>query len=82
LLETYHEELLAAGVKGYSFEEFLAQYRMALASPIMRVVISCAALDLSSDRGIKMVECVGERLSAAVEDHEFTARGKVAYGKA
>lgn len=82
LLETYHEELLTAGIEGYSFEEFMAQYRMALASPVMRAVISCAALDLSSDRGSKIVECVGERVSAAVEDHEFTARGKVAYGKA
>jgi hypothetical protein len=82
LLEAYHETLMAAGVKGYGFDDLLAHYKIALFSPLARMVIACATLDFSSDRGTRLVRFLGERISALVEDHDFAGSGKAAYGKA
>jgi hypothetical protein len=82
LLEAYHETLLAEGVKGYGLDDLLAHYRIALFSPLARMVIACATLDFSSDRGTKLVRFLGERIAALVEDYDFAGIGKAAYGKA
>lgn len=82
LLEAYHETLQAAGVKGYGFDDLLAHCRIALFSPVARMVIAGATLDLSSDRGTKLARVLLERIAAMVEDHDFAGIGKATYGKA
>ena len=71
LLELYHDTLLAGGVKDYSFDDLLANYRASLGSPLIVLVIAGGMLDFSSERGAALVRCIGERVAAAVEDHDF-----------
>jgi hypothetical protein len=82
LLELYHHTLLAGGVTDYSLEDVLADYRRSLGSPLVTMVIAGGMLDFSSDRGTQLVRNLGERVAAAVEDHDFPGWGAATYGPA
>ena len=71
LLHLYHETLLENGVKDYRFDDLQANYRTSLGSPVLTMVIAGGILDFSSERGKHLVECLSERIAAAVEDHDF-----------
>ena len=61
LLAIYHQALVDAGVADYSFEELLADYRLALKSVLMNLS-TVDQVDLGSGRGVVLLEAWMQRL--------------------
>ena len=72
LLSAYHESLVDNGVTGYSTDHLLRDFRRGLGSPLRTAVIAGGMLDFSSERGQQLLEQLGLRIGAALEDHQFT----------
>ena len=56
LLASYHDALVGAGIRGYTFEQCHADYRVAHIERAAFVVRVCASLDLSSSREQQLAE--------------------------
>ncbi len=78
LLRAYHEGLAEHGVKDYSLEAALADYRLALAWLLHRGALLVGLLDMSHDRGQAIVDRAIERsvpAVATVTQQELRAAG-------
>ena len=73
LLKLYHETLVAHGVGGYSAEDLRSDVAVGLGSPLTMWVIASGMLDFSGARGADLLKQLCERLSAALDDHRFSA---------
>lgn len=68
LLRRYHGTLMERGVRGYSFDEFLADYRRALLLCFIVPVLAGGLGDLSNERGYALAANITDRVMAAVTD--------------
>lgn len=68
ILRGYHETLLEHGVKGYSFDECLEDYRACAMFCLVYPVISGGTLDLANERGTALVTAMLERSLATILD--------------
>lgn len=69
LVATYHDGLLAHGVRGYDRERCWADYRRATLSALYRLVVAGGLLDFSSARGAALVQALIERTDAVLAEH-------------
>ena len=67
-LKLYHDTLLAGGVKGYSWDDCLRDYRMSALFCLAYVVISIGTLDPANDRGLALMHAWFDRVSNAIRD--------------
>ncbi len=68
-LQSYHRQLLARGVRGYSFDDALRDYRLALLMSLHVPFAVCGAtLDTGNERGLELGKVMLERGLAAVSD--------------
>ena len=72
-LERYHETLTAGGVRGYSFDELLADYRASLMVYLAIFVVNGATLERSNERAVQLFEVIFDRLNSAIVDHDATS---------
>jgi aminoglycoside phosphotransferase family enzyme len=68
LLRAYHDELVAGGVWGYSFERFYEDYVGSLLAYLVIFIINGATLDTANERGAELFRVIYERLAAAITD--------------
>jgi aminoglycoside phosphotransferase (APT) family kinase protein len=71
-LERYHETLTGGGVRSYSFDELLADYRASLMVYLAIFVVNGATLERSNERAVQLFEVIFDRLNAAILDHDAT----------
>lgn len=77
LVSAYHERLLEHGVKGYSREQLWEDYAHAhLLGGIAVPLFSGGSMDLSNERGLKLIATMVERHTTAALDHDGLARLK------
>ena len=69
LLRDYHSVLLECGVSGYDFDGCLLDYRRSLLFTLTSVVIAIPLVDVSSERGQRLVKAMLDRLDSALTDH-------------
>lgn len=69
LLRAYHDELIAHGVKGYSFEQLCEDYRVGVLYGWIIPVYAVGTLDSSSERAMALWTAVIQRAQAAMADH-------------
>lgn len=70
LLRRYHATLVDNGVRDYSFDECMRDYRLSFVQPYVAMVYGVTVLDmLSTPRGRQVNEEVLTRLDAAIGDH-------------
>jgi hypothetical protein len=77
LLRTYHQTLLEHGVDGYSLEECMQDYRLAVINQFSQVVFLSSILDIDEQLEDDVGPATGARLLAAlldIEDSEFLPR--------
>ena len=70
LLHAYHEVLVKGGVRDYSFDRCLFDYRLAILDRVSFIVAVGATLDFASRRGAALVGAVMPRFVSAVLDHQ------------
>ena len=70
LLHAYHEVLVEGGVRDYSFDRCLHDYRLAILDRVSFIVMVAATLDFASKRGAALVGAVMPRFVSAVLDHQ------------
>jgi len=68
LLRLWHDTLTGYGVRGYSWDEALRDYRLAMLFCWVYVVISIGSLDPANERGMALFNAIFERRAAALED--------------
>jgi hypothetical protein len=73
LLRGYHEALLAGGVRDYSLDQCLSDYRWALLFCFNYPVVGGGLGDISTVRGKALVEAMWERSSTAILDWDADA---------
>lgn len=71
-LERYHETLIGGGVRGYPFDQLLADYRASLMVYLAIFVVNGAMLERSNERAVRLFEVIFDRLNAAIVDHDAT----------
>ena len=71
LLRSYHDALVANGVKGYSFDSLEADYKVGIACGWVIPVFAVGTLDFTSERAVALWTAVVERAQAALIDHGF-----------
>jgi hypothetical protein len=67
-LKLYHDTLLAGGVKGYSWDDCLRDYRSSVLFCLVYVVISIGTIDPANDRGLALMHAWFDRVSNAIRD--------------
>ena len=70
LITEYHADLMDRGVKGYSYDEFLTDVRLALLSHlalIANVMVNLSEKMLSTDNGRKALAAMCERTQMLVD---------------
>lgn len=73
LLHGYHEALVAGGVRDYSLEQCLSDYRWALLFCFVYPVMGGGLGDVSTERGKALVEAMWQRSSTAILDWDADA---------
>ena len=68
LLRRYHDKLIQSGVKSYSFEDCLLDYRRAVLIGLSYWAQSFPTIDLQNARAVALSDGWAERLSAAISD--------------
>ena len=68
-LRDYYETLTAAGIKGYSFETFMVQYKSALLFALVIPVCLAGTSDKGNERGMALCRALLDRTLAAIEDN-------------
>jgi aminoglycoside/choline kinase family phosphotransferase len=79
LLRAYHETLLDGGVEGYSFDQCLRDYQLALLQRFGSLVSSVVALPFTDDQKQQLIEVLVPRNVAAITDHG--AQSIAAFGR-
>ena len=75
LLLSYHTELLAAGVSGYSLEQLQEDYAFShLQGGLATSLVTGGAMDLSNERGVELIATMARRHSQAALDHNGLAQ--------
>jgi hypothetical protein len=69
LLKGYHDELIANGVTGYAFDQFMEDYRVGVLYGWIIPVYAVGTLDSSSERAMALWTEVIKRAQAAMRDH-------------
>ncbi len=67
-LKMYHDTLLKGGVKEYSWDDCLRDYRMSALFCLVYVVISIGTLDPANERGLALMHTWFERVTNAIRD--------------
>jgi Ecdysteroid kinase-like family len=67
-LETYHGQLVQLGVRGYSFDDCLRDYRTAMLYCFCYPLIVLGALDLANERGRALGRMMLDRSLSAIQD--------------
>lgn len=67
LLARYHDRLKKNGIEGYSTEECLEDYKLAILLSMAIPVSAGGAMDLANDRGYSLIEAAAIRAFAAIE---------------
>jgi hypothetical protein len=70
LLGTYHRVLLEAGVRGYSFEQCVYDYRMSLLQRFGALISTIAAMPFTREQIEMHIDVLLPRCCAALLDHE------------
>ncbi len=73
LLERYLEALRVAGVRDYSAEQLLLDYRRATLYLLDYAVVIASTLDLANERGAAIARALSERACAALDDLDCKA---------
>ena len=68
ILARYHNGLVAAGVRGYDFEQCLLDYRRSVLFGFVYPVIGGGLGDLANERGQTLARVMAERSAAAILD--------------
>jgi hypothetical protein len=68
LLKIWHDELTRRGVRGYSFDDAVYDYRLGVLYSWMYAVIAIASLDPANERGLALFNAWCQRASAAAND--------------
>jgi hypothetical protein len=71
-LERYHDTLTGGGVRSYSFDELLVDYRASLMVYLAIFVVNGATLERSNERAVQLFEVIFDRLNSAIVDHGAT----------
>ena len=66
--EEYHDVLLGAGVRDFTWDECWRLYRLNSLGPLLTNIIACGGLDRDSDRSRRLIEIGLARSLAALED--------------
>lgn len=75
LVQAYHEQLLASGIKNYSLASLKDDYGFAhLMGGLATAMVTGGTMDLSNERGLALVETMAERHITAALDHDGIAR--------
>lgn len=73
LLDLYYDLLREGGVRGYSREQLLDDYRWTLLFCLAYPVMSAGLGDLANERGVALNRAMTERCLAAIEDWDCSA---------
>jgi hypothetical protein len=68
ILRTYHDVLVDAGVRDYSFDHCLEDYRFAAMYCLVYPVISAGSLDLANERGVALATAMLDRSVSTILD--------------
>jgi hypothetical protein len=66
-LRRYHETLIDCGVRDYSFDECLRDYRLNLMITMITPIAVCGTLDPGNERGMELGRVMLQRSLAALE---------------
>ena len=69
LLQAYHDELVARGVRDYAFDDLLEDYRVGVLYGWIIPVYAVGTLDSSSERAMALWTAVIERAQSAMRHH-------------
>ncbi|TAK57018.1 MAG: DUF1679 domain-containing protein [Dehalococcoidia bacterium] len=70
LIRAWHDELLARGVRGYSYEEAVRDYRLSVVVCLTFVTVMLNVVESADARALGLVDVVLDRSAAAVADLE------------
>lgn len=68
LLRTYHSTLVEHGVRDYGFDDCLRDFELARVLVMLRAVVIFGLLDLSHERGVKLVDAAIDRMAQSVPE--------------
>ena len=68
LLRTYHSTLVEHGVRDYGFDDCLRDFELARILVMLRAVVIFGLLDLSHERGVKLVDAAIDRMAQSVPE--------------
>ncbi len=68
LLRLWHDTLVQRGVKGYTFDEALRDYRVGVLYSWVYVVVAIGAVDPANERGLALFDAIFERRCRAMEE--------------
>ena len=68
ILRDYHDELIALGVAGYSFDDLWNDYRISHLVNTSVAVLTGGTMDLANERGRELIGTLGQRHFTAVLD--------------
>ena len=68
LIRAWHDELLARGVRGYSYDEAVRDYRLSIVVCLTFVTVMLNVVESADARALALVDVVIERSAAAVAD--------------
>mgnify|MGYP001613001858 CR=1 FL=1 len=72
-LRRYHEQLQAGGVRGYSFDQLVFDYRRSLMVYLGIFAVNGATLEQSNERAVRLFEVIFDRLNDAIVEHDAVA---------
>jgi aminoglycoside/choline kinase family phosphotransferase len=73
LLRTYHDTLVAGGVRDYGYDDFMRDYRMSVLFCLVYNVIGIGTLDFGNERGVALFDAWLERTGTAIADADAAA---------
>ncbi len=68
-IKDYYETLIVAGIKGYTFDTFMTQYRRALLFSLVYAVGLAGTSDKGNERGMELCHTLLDRTLAIIEDN-------------
>jgi hypothetical protein len=77
LLHRWHDGLIERGVRGYSWDDVMTDFRLGVLGQLSIPVVSAANIDPGNDRGRLLVDTLVERNFQALVDYDC---GKVIHG--
>jgi hypothetical protein len=68
LVHTYHESLVANGVRNYAWEQCWDDYRMTVMWCLTYPVVAAGSIDLANERGVELARAMLRRALSAIHD--------------